>query len=154
MSALEYSASLPTRRATTKLARRIAPLIEPGDLIVLDGPLGSGKTFWVRALCRALGLPEREPVTSPTFTLIQELETRPPIAHADFYRLRGPEDATELGLRAHRDDGRVVIVEWGLPYAEELGGDALVISFTEEPRSVSIGATGSRSKAILAQLVR
>ena len=76
---------LPDKLATKRLARRIAPHLSAGDLVVLSGPLGSGKTFFTRALCRALGLPEEMRVPSPTFTLVHEHATEPPIAHADVY---------------------------------------------------------------------
>ncbi len=142
---------LPTRRSTVKLAHRVAPLLRGGDLVVLVGSLGAGKTFFTRALCRALGLPESIAVTSPTFTLVHELETRPPIAHADVYRLEQPSAVRELGLESMRDDGFVVVVEWGEPFIELLGGDALVIELRLAPgRGAVVRATGPRSE----QLVR
>jgi tRNA threonylcarbamoyladenosine biosynthesis protein TsaE len=143
---------LPNRRTTVRLARALAPLLRAGDLVILDGPLGAGKTFWVRALSRALGLPESERVTSPTFALVQELETRPPVAHADVYRLASDEDVRQLGLVSMRGEGFVVVVEWGLPYVDVLGGDALVIRLGGDPRHATVSATGPRSTAILASL--
>jgi tRNA threonylcarbamoyladenosine biosynthesis protein TsaE len=144
--------SLPTRKATEDLARRVAPLLASGDLVVLTGPLGSGKTFFARALCRALGLPARVRVPSPTFTLVHEHETTPPVSHADLYRLRDARDVLGLGLDAQRDDGRVLVVEWGEPYIEVLGGDALVVELSLDPRSAVLRATGPRSQAQLAAL--
>ncbi|HET7541079.1 MAG TPA: tRNA (adenosine(37)-N6)-threonylcarbamoyltransferase complex ATPase subunit type 1 TsaE [Polyangiaceae bacterium] len=152
MTSSELKFDLPTRRTTQKLAQLLAPSLAESDLLILTGPLGSGKTFFVRALCRALGLPSTQRVTSPTFTLVQEYETAPPLAHADLYRLTGPEQLRELGLDAQRDEGRVLVVEWGEPYVEQLGGDALQLSFALEPRRVAVSATGRRSRAILAAL--
>lgn len=143
---------LPTRRATIQLARRLAPLLGPGDLLVLSGELGAGKTFFVRALCRALGLAERVPVTSPTFSLIVEHETRPPMAHADLYRLSTAKEVRDLGLDHQRDDGRLVVVEWGEPWVELLGGDALILTLALGPRRASFRATGPRAARILAEL--
>ena len=137
--------ALPSRRATLALARRIAAELAPGDLVVLAGPLGAGKTFLARGICRALGLPARVPVTSPTFTLIQEYETLPPIAHADLYRLTGKSDVEALGLESLRDEGRVVLVEWGEPFVAELGGDALLVRLSLDPRRAEIEGTGVRS---------
>ncbi|MEI9941445.1 MAG: tRNA (adenosine(37)-N6)-threonylcarbamoyltransferase complex ATPase subunit type 1 TsaE [Pseudomonadota bacterium] len=152
MTSSELEFYLPTRRSTQKLAQLIAPCLAAADLVILTGPLGSGKTFFVRALCRALGLPGAERVTSPTFTLVQEHDTVPPLSHADLYRLNGPEQLRELGLDAQRDDGRLLLVEWGEPYIQELGGDALLLSFALDPRRAKVSATGRRSHAILAEL--
>ena len=152
MTAAELHFELPTRRATQKLAQLVAPTLAPSDLLVLTGPLGSGKTFFVRALCRALGLPQSQRVASPTFTLVHEHDTQPPLSHADLYRLNGPEQVRELGLDAQRDDGRILLVEWGEPYLEQLGGDALLLTLALDPRRAAISATGRRSRAILDEL--
>lgn len=152
MNAADLSFELPTRRATQKLAQFVAPALAPSDLLILTGPLGSGKTFFVRALCRALGLPAGQRVASPTFTLVHEHDTRPPLSHADLYRLNGPEQVRELGLDAQRDDGRILLVEWGEPYLAQLGGDALILTLALDPRRATISATGRRSRAILGEL--
>jgi len=143
---------LPTRRATEQLARLVARALEPSDLLILSGALGSGKTFFARALCRALGLPVSQRVPSPTFTLVHEHETTPPLSHADLYRLQGPEQVGQLGLDAQRDDGRILVVEWGEPYIDLLGGDALVMRLSLGPRRAAFSATGRRSSAIIAEL--
>jgi tRNA threonylcarbamoyladenosine biosynthesis protein TsaE len=133
--------ALPTRRATIRLARAIAPHLEVGDLLVLEGELGAGKTFFVRALCRALGVPVEVPVTSPTFGLVHELEGRLPIVHADLYRLGDPDEVHHLGLRERREDA-VLLVEWGLGYEEALGGGALhlALAFGSGGRVASLRA--------------
>lgn len=148
--------SLPTRRATVRLARALAGALEPGDLVILRGDLGAGKTFLVRALCRALGVSGRVPITSPTFTLVHEHRGRLPIAHADAYRLRDAGELAELGLRERRGEGAVVLVEWGEPYIEELGGDALTVHLTLEAsgRAAQIEATGDRSRELLGAIER
>jgi tRNA threonylcarbamoyladenosine biosynthesis protein TsaE len=146
------SIPLPDRAATRALATKVAPLLVPGDLVVLSGPLGSGKTFFARALCRALGLPARVRVPSPTFTLVHEHDTHPPVSHADLYRLRDERDVMMLGLDAQRDDGRVLLVEWGEPYVALLGGDALIVELALDPRRASVRATGKRSTALAATL--
>ncbi|HMA91629.1 MAG TPA: tRNA (adenosine(37)-N6)-threonylcarbamoyltransferase complex ATPase subunit type 1 TsaE [Polyangiaceae bacterium] len=143
---------LPTRQKTRHLARALAPLLKASDLLILDGQLGSGKTFFVRALARALGLPERIRVTSPTFSLVHEIATRPPIVHADLYRLSSTREVAELALDEQREAGAVVIVEWGLPYVETLGGDGLILEFRHEPRRVHARATGARSSITLRAL--
>jgi tRNA threonylcarbamoyl adenosine modification protein YjeE len=144
---------LPTRRATVRLAARIAPALARGDLVVLSGALGAGKTFLVRAICRALGLPERVRVTSPTFTLVHEYATEPPIVHADLYRLSRPEEVRELGLDATRDTA-AVLVEWGEPYLGLLGGDGLCLRLELGPRRAILVATGPRSANMLQSIAQ
>ncbi len=149
MQTPELIFDLPTRRATQRLAQQLAPLLEASDLLILSGPLGSGKTFFARALCRALGLAPSERVPSPTFILVHEHETTPPLSHADLYRLSGPAQVQQLGLDAQRDDGRILLVEWGEPYLELLGGDALVLTLSLDPRKMAVSGTGRRSAAIV-----
>ena len=141
--------SLPRTRA---LARRLAPLLAAGDLVVLDGPLGSGQTTLARALCRALGVGPAVRVTSPTFALVHEFSGRVRIAHADLYRLENERELRELGLDAARDDGALLLVEWGAAFVDALGGDALVVALALDPRRASVTATGERSRRILARL--
>lgn len=151
MSALVLS--LPTRRATKRFGRALAHRLEPSDLLILTGPLGAGKTFLVRATLRAMGLPERVAVTSPTFTLVHEYETSLLAIHADLYRLSGAPDVESLGLLEQRDQGKVLFVEWGEPYIALLGGDALVVALGVEPRRVTLRPTGPRATKLADSLV-
>jgi tRNA threonylcarbamoyladenosine biosynthesis protein TsaE len=131
---------LASRRATTRLAHRLAPALRPGDLVVLTGELGAGKTFFARALCRALGVPAGVRVTSPTFALVHELAGRVPILHVDLYRLSSRDEVLDLGLRERRDDA-VMLCEWGAPYVAELGGEALELALllTDTGRIAELG---------------
>ncbi len=137
---------LPSRRATLRLARRLASHAVAGDLLVLEGPLGAGKTFLARGFLRARGLPAVERVTSPTFTLVNEYPLVPPIAHADVYRIRNEDEVAALGVDALRREGRVVVVEWGLDHLRVLGGDGLVVQLAVAPRRARVSATGARSQ--------
>ena len=152
---------LPTRRATTRLAHAIAVAIAPGDLVVLDGTLGAGKTFLVRAMLRALGVPHEVAVPSPTFTLMNEYSTtigaRVPVLHADLYRLLEGEDAGSrvddeiagLGLRARRGDGWAVVVEWGGGHVSALGGEGVRIELRTEPaRTAFVEPLGTRGEEL------
>ncbi|MCR9256543.1 MAG: tRNA (adenosine(37)-N6)-threonylcarbamoyltransferase complex ATPase subunit type 1 TsaE [Alphaproteobacteria bacterium] len=106
--------ALDGEAATLALARRLAPLLRPGDVIALRGDLGAGKSTFARAVIRALGVEGAIP--SPTFTLIQSYDLAPggaleAVHHADLYRLADPEEVIELGL----DDllaGGALLVEW------------------------------------------
>ncbi len=118
---------LPTRRATVRLSRMLACELQPGDLVLLSGGLGAGKTFMARAICRALGVPHETPVQSPTFAIVHELVARVPIVHVDLYRLGCIDEVEQLGLRDRRAD-TVMLVEWGEPYADALGGGALRVA--------------------------
>ena len=124
--------ALPTRRDTTRLGARIAEGLAPGDLVLLTGELGAGKTFLARAIARGLGVPAEVAIASPTFTLVQEYATpRGTLLHVDLYRLRDEGETAKtsaeirrLGLAERRDEGAIVVVEWGEGHEADLGGDA------------------------------
>lgn len=127
---------LQTRLDTRRLGAAIAAVLQPGDLALLSGPLGAGKTYLAAAIARALGA--KTAVTSPTFTLVHEHDTpRGLLLHVDLYRLldAGPAgqgglaaEVARLGLRERRSEGAIVLVEWGDDAAEALGGSpALVV---------------------------
>lgn len=146
---------LRTRRDTQRLGRTIGARLRAGDLVVLTGDLGAGKTFLTRAIARGLGVPETERVTSPTFTLVQEYETpRGTLLHVDLHRLLGDRLRSEverLGLRERRAEGCIVVVEWGVDAVEWLGGDP-TIAVKLAPARAGAGreacVTGSRAKGI------
>jgi len=107
-----FEARVADLAGTERLAGRLAPLLRPGDLVLLGGDLGAGKTAFARALLRALADDPALEVPSPTFTLVQPYETRRlPVLHADLYRLGSAEEVFELGL----DEGLArgaCLVEW------------------------------------------
>lgn len=146
---LRWEGALDREEDTAGLARSLAPHLRGGDLLVLTGGLGAGKTFFTRALCHALGLSEDERVTSPTFTLVHEYETNPPLLHADLYRLAQEEEVFELGLETQRAEGRLLVVEWGAPFEDVLGGDALFLDLDLDPRRGSLHARGERPLACI-----
>lgn len=121
--------ALPDAAATEGLGARLAPLLAPGDLLLLEGPLGAGKTTLVRGLVAALGGDPSE-VCSPTFVLLETYAVASPtivrVHHADLYRLRGRPGAPldEVGLGDVLDDAAgVTAVEWPEEWAW-LGGFA------------------------------
>jgi tRNA threonylcarbamoyladenosine biosynthesis protein TsaE len=145
---------LSTRRATRQLGALLGSLLRAGDLVVLEGDLGAGKTFLVRAVARTLGVPPEVAVTSPTFTLLHEHATVPPLVHADLYRLGDADELVELGLLDRIGRDAVVIVEWGDRFADALGGRGLWIrlSLTGDGRSARLEARGARGREILDHL--
>ena len=108
---MEIACDLPDLAATEALAARLAPLLRPGDAVLLEGPLGAGKSAFTRALLRAsAGDPALE-VPSPTFTLVQSYDLPAgPAHHFDLYRLSGPAGLAELGWDEAREG--IVLVEW------------------------------------------
>ncbi len=144
--------ALPTRRATLRLARALGRFASPGDLFVLEGPLGAGKTFLSRGLLREMGVPSGVPVTSPTFSIVREYDGRTAVLHIDLYRLERPDDVAALGIRERRGEGAIVVVEWGSRFIEELGAAALVVTLrlTEEGRTAEVDADASLSTRITA----
>lgn len=114
---LDLTLDLPDPAATDELGRKLAAILRPGDVVALEGPLGSGKTALARAAIRALTGPE-EDVPSPTFTLVQSYESGlGPLYHFDLYRLEAPDQAVELGIDDAFADG-ISLVEW----PDRLGG--------------------------------
>lgn len=96
---------------TVDFGRQIGRLLKAGDVILLDGDLGAGKTTLTKGL--AQGLDIKRPVKSPTFTLIREYHKgRLPLYHMDMYRLEGTSSADELGLEEYFEGDGVSVVEW------------------------------------------
>lgn len=98
-------------RETRVLGRRLASIIRPGDVMLLVGELGSGKTTLAKGLASGLGVGEM--VVSPTFTLLREYTGRLPLYHLDAFRLEGPWDLYDLGIEEYMDRDGVLVVEWG-----------------------------------------
>ncbi len=96
---------------TAAIGREVASTLSAGDVLLLYGDLGAGKTAFVRGLAEGLGI-RRDEVSSPTFTLIQEYRGgRLPLFHVDLYRIDDPREFDELGLDEIAEDG-VLAIEW------------------------------------------
>jgi tRNA threonylcarbamoyladenosine biosynthesis protein TsaE len=111
---------------TEALGARIAARLGPGDVVVLSGEVGAGKTTLIRGACRALGI--EQPVTSPTFTIGQRYAGgRMPVSHLDLYRLESLEGEDPALLDDYLDPEGVAFVEWPAAAAERLDREALQI---------------------------
>jgi tRNA threonylcarbamoyladenosine biosynthesis protein TsaE len=143
-------ADIPTAQDMRDLGVRLARILAPGDLVVLDGPLGAGKTTLAQGIGAGLGI--RGDVTSPTFVIARvhpSLGTGPALVHADAYRVAGPLEIDDLDLDASVADS-VTIVEWGRGLVEGLAADRLDIEISRtvagesEVRQVRVTTQGKR----------
>lgn len=140
---------------TRALARALAPVLRAGDLLVLDGPLGAGKTTFTQGLGDGLGVRGR--VASPTFVISRvhpPLGDGPALVHVDAYRLGDGADIEDLDLEADLDDA-VTVIEWGRDRVEHLADSRLLIELhrpaqvddledPDEPREIVLETVGPR----------
>ncbi len=150
---------LPTAEQTREWGARLGRVLRAGDLVVLTGDLGAGKTTLTQGIAEGLGV--RGPITSPTFVIARvhpSLVGGPALVHVDAYRLGGLAELDDLDLDTSLEDS-VTIVEWGHGLAEGLSEDRLEITLGgEDERRASIAATGARwedeqAQAMLGELV-
>jgi tRNA threonylcarbamoyladenosine biosynthesis protein TsaE len=141
---------------TRAIGAALAPFLTAGDVVLLVGSLGAGKTTFVQGLVAALG--GHEPVTSPTFTLAHRYRTAPPVTHVDLWRLDHLQEVVDLALEEELDEGEVVIVEWGEAAELLYGADALVVRLewgrSDGERAVAIEARGESWAARVAGLTK
>lgn len=95
---------------TWQLAAEFFGTLKRGDVVACHGDLGAGKTCFIQGIAHAMDI--REPVSSPTYTLINEYRAALPLYHMDLYRLAGPEEAFDLGLDEYIDGDGITIIEW------------------------------------------
>lgn len=114
---------------TRAVGEALAPLLRAGDVVVLTGELGAGKTTLVQGIARGLGAGEH--VASPTFTLVREYVTgRLPVSHVDVYRLTRVQDVLDLALDEIAGGAGVLLIEWGDAVEELLADDRLRVTLT------------------------
>lgn len=155
MVANQLDLILSSSEETAALAQRLAPHLTAGDVLLLEGDIGAGKTHFARSLIQSL-LVVPEDVPSPTFTLVQVYEAAGfDIWHVDLYRLTSPDDVVELGLVEAFDDA-LCLVEWPDRLAELAPEEALTLrlTMTDQPgvRHLTLSATSSRWTALLSDL--
>lgn len=118
---------------TENIAFELAKSLNPGDIIAFSGDLGAGKTAFTRGLARGLGI--SEPITSPTFTIVNEYDSgRLPLFHFDLYRLNSEDDLFDIGWEDYLERGGVCAVEWS-ENAPGLMKDAIRVSILKSEES-------------------
>ena len=132
---MEFITNSPAE--TEKIGAKLAEQLNPGAVIAYRGDLGAGKTAFTRGLARGLGIVD--PVTSPTYTIVNEyLDGRLPLFHFDMYRLSSADDLFDIGWEDYLERGGVCAVEWSENVAEAL----------EDPITVTIEKLGEDSRKI------
>lgn len=139
--------------ATEAAGEEFARLLRPGDVVLLSGPLGAGKTTFVRGLARGLGVRER--ATSPTFTIVRQHECHNDLGiatlhHADVYRVTSLDEVFDLALGELVEEAAVAVVEWGELAAPVFGADVVTVSIevtSDEGRTIDVDGAGARDRA-------
>jgi len=140
------TARTSTAAATRALASEVAAIVRAGDIIVLAGDLGTGKTVWVQGFAHGLGVDEQ--VTSPTFTLVRPYRGRTlTLIHADMYRLDRLSEMADLGLLEELDGRAVACIEWGDLAEPVLPADLLEVRLEhgdgDDERTLTFRAVGA-----------
>lgn len=154
-----FESSSPAQ--TEALGVLFGQLLEPGDVVVLTGDLGAGKTNFTKGVARGMGA--HDEVTSPTFTIEMVYEGKKmPLYHFDLYRLDGPEQLEDTGLYDALESDGPCLIEWGEQFAEEIGPDRLDIfvrrlddaaqAGVEPERRIELCGKSPRAQALIGQL--
>jgi tRNA threonylcarbamoyladenosine biosynthesis protein TsaE len=137
---------------TRRLGAHLGRLLAPGDVILLDGEFGSGKTTFTQGIAKGLGL-DSHYVNSPTFTLINEYKGgRVHLAHIDLYRLQGASDVSTLGLDDYLEGPGATVIEWPAQAEATLPQDRLLVEFdylNDTKRTLRFFAFGERYEQLL-----
>lgn len=151
MPEMSLRLALPDEAATMRLGEDIALALRIGDVVLLRGELGAGKSTLARALIRAIADDATLEVPSPTFTLVQPYDLRLPIHHLDLYRIAGPDELDELGLDEMASEA-ALLVEWPDRAAGRFGLQAVTIALEAQDGSRVAAITGG--EALLRRIAR
>lgn len=151
--------TIPVRRcvdaeATQRAGEQLAPLLQCGDVVLLEGPLGAGKTTFTQGVARGLGVVER--VTSPTFTLVRQHRclghrTIATLHHADIYRVTTLGEVVDLGLGELVEESAVAVIEWGELAASIFGPHVLQIRLdvdSDDARTLTLSGDVVSGRAV------
>ncbi|MGV8082212.1 MAG: tRNA (adenosine(37)-N6)-threonylcarbamoyltransferase complex ATPase subunit type 1 TsaE [Coriobacteriia bacterium] len=135
--------------ATEHLGELLAPLLQPGDVLVLSGDLGAGKTQLTKGVARGLGVAEH--VTSPTFNILRVHEGRLPLYHFDLYRLEDADQLEDIDYWGTLESDGVSLVEWGDRFASAVPDECVIVRFTivgDTEREIEIEPRGPRGEEL------
>ncbi|WP_087974562.1 tRNA (adenosine(37)-N6)-threonylcarbamoyltransferase complex ATPase subunit type 1 TsaE [Oceanobacillus rekensis] len=141
-----------TEHETISLAAKLALLLKPGDVITLEGELGSGKTTFTKGLATGLGV--KRNISSPTFTIIKEYEGELPLYHMDVYRLENSEE--DIGFDEYFHGNGITVVEWAQFIEEFLPEERLNIKISymdDHSRELEFTPTGTHFKWVVNELM-
>ncbi|HEU0264713.1 MAG TPA: tRNA (adenosine(37)-N6)-threonylcarbamoyltransferase complex ATPase subunit type 1 TsaE [Geobacterales bacterium] len=142
---------------TERLGERLGALLAAGDVVALVGELGGGKTCFTRGIARGLGVDPTQPLTSPTFTLMQQYQGRVPLYHFDLYRLAGTADDHDLGFEEYLEGDGAAVIEWAERLPGLLPTERLTVTFhwqDDEERSLCFEPRGERYEELVKTLFR
>lgn len=150
----QWTATTSSAEETRQLGRVLGELLQEATVLFLTGDLGTGKTCLSQGIARGLGVPEEEPITSPSYTLMNQYRGRLDLHHFDLYRLAHPDDVLDLGFEEVLHGAGVSVVEWA-DRAEIPPVEGLAIHLTrldETTRRVRFQALDSRREGLLDHL--
>lgn len=152
MQNINYEIITNNINETINLGKKIAKYLNIGDILILTGDLGSGKTYFTKGILQAFN--QTDEVCSPTFTIVNEYSTTPPIFHFDVYRLNNSEEFINIGGEEYFSQG-ICIIEWGENILDILPNDYLHIQISkidENSRKFKFITTSNRFKNILKEV--
>jgi tRNA threonylcarbamoyladenosine biosynthesis protein TsaE len=127
VSAVEWLVDSVSEEDTRALGTALGRVLAAGDVVLLDGHLGAGKTHFVQGVALGLGVPEDRRVNSPTFAIVNEHPGRLRLNHMDLYRIDDPGELDHIGIREYLEGGGVTAVEWGARLGQHTPGSRLEI---------------------------
>ena len=151
MSQLEITSSSPEE--TQDFGARLGQMARPGDVFLLVGELGAGKTCLTQGIARGLDI--KEYAASPSFVVVRELKGRLPLYHIDFYRLENLEEIAELGLDDYLYGNGLCVVEWAEKGLSLLPAEHLLIEISylaDTERRLELKPSGQRYRNIVAEI--
>ncbi len=140
---------------TVRIGKKIGSRLLPGDVVALMGELGAGKTHFIKGLAAGAGVGKPTYISSPSFTLINEYAGRAPFYHIDLFRLKGENEADELGLEEYFQRGGITAIEWADKIFSLLPKEILYIHIHytgKNSRSLKISGKGERYEELIKEI--